>query len=237
MTEYATQQVTQPFYSSKTATGRVPARDPAGAPQPRTSDAGRKNTMTLQRHHDGRAPAMSMPGLLLLGPQKDLVASNTEAINILCYPDKPGKGRQLSALVAGKIPMELLHAAPQERTIAEFISGRRRYICTGHSLDVAGASKGTTAILLERVSSPEVTLYGISKKYNLTAREREAMGHLLRGLTSKEIAQEMNISPNTVKAFLRLVMTKMGVSTRAGLIGRVAGTTPAETADYRDLGA
>jgi len=226
--EYAWQ-----FSSSQTATGRRSTREPG---LEMTRDAGRKNTVTLHRHQDGRAPAMSMPGLLLLGPQKDLIASNAEAIKILCYPGKPGKGRQLSALVADKIPMELLRADPQGRTIAEFISGRRRYICTGHSLDMPGTSKGTTAILLERVSSPEVTLYGISKKYNLTTREREAMGHLLRGLTSKEIAQEMNISPNTVKAFLRLVMTKMGVSTRAGLIGRVAGTTPTETADYRDFG-
>ena len=192
--------------------------------------------MTPQRHnHQERAPAMSMPGLLLLGPQKDLIASNAEAIMILSYPSKPGKGKQLTALVADKIPMELLRAVPQGRTIAEFVSGRRRYICTGHGLDMPGMSKGTTAILLERVASPEVTLYGISKKYNLTAREREAMGHLLRGLTSKDIAQEMSISPNTVKAFLRLVMTKMGVSTRAGLIGRVAGTTPADVHEYRDL--
>jgi len=192
--------------------------------------------MTPQRHHhEGRAPAMSMPGLLLLGPQKDLIASNSEAIRILSYPEKPGKGRQLTALVADKIPLELVRTIPQGRTIAEFASGRRRYICTGHSLDMAGIGKGTTAILLERVPSPEVALYGISRKYNLTTREREAMGHLLRGLTSREIAQEMGISPNTVKAFFRLVMTKMGVSTRAGLIGRVAGTTPADIPEYRDL--
>jgi DNA-binding CsgD family transcriptional regulator len=190
--------------------------------------------MAPQRYSDGRAPAMSMPGLLLLGPQKDLIATNAEAIRILAYPGKPGKGRQLSEMIASKIPVQLLRGVPQGRTIAEFISGRRRYVCTGHSLDMLGMSKGTTAILLERASSPEVTLYGISKKYNLTTREREAMGHLLRGLTSKEIAQEMSISPNTVKAFLHSVMTKMGVSTRAGLIGRVAGTTPVEVYRYRD---
>ena len=190
--------------------------------------------MTPQRQrHEERAPATSMVGLLLLGPDKDLVASNAEAIQILSYPDKPGKGRQLAALLADKIPMELLRAVPQGRTIAEFISGRRRYICTGHSLNMAG--KGTTAILLERVTSPEVTLYGMSRKYNLTAREREAIGHLLHGLTSKEIAREMGISPNTVKAFFRLVMTKMGVSTRAGLIGRVVGTTPSDLPEHRDF--
>jgi hypothetical protein len=36
----------------------------------------------------------------------------------------------------------------------------------------------------------------------------------------------MNISPNTVKAFLRLVMTKAGVTTRAGLVGQMAGLAP-----------
>jgi DNA-binding CsgD family transcriptional regulator len=33
----------------------------------------------------------------------------------------------------------------------------------------------------------------------------------------------MKISPNTVKAFLRIVMVKMGVSTRSGILGKVIG--------------
>lgn len=203
-------------------------------------DAGAKRAMTPQRghngrHNEGRALAVSMPGLLFLGPQKDLIASNAEAIRILYYPNKPDQGRQLSALVADRIPMDLLRTTPQGRTIAEFVSGRRRYVCTMHNLDIAGRNKGTTAILLERVPSPEMTLYGICKKYNLTTREREAMGHLLRGLITKEIAEEMSISPNTAKAFLRSAMSKMGVTTRAGLIGRIVGTTPADMHGHRGL--
>jgi len=31
----------------------------------------------------------------------------------------------------------------------------------------------------------------------------------------------MNISPNTVKVFLRLVMLKMGVTTRSGVVGKL----------------
>jgi DNA-binding CsgD family transcriptional regulator len=42
----------------------------------------------------------------------------------------------------------------------------------------------------------------------------------MQGLTNKEIGQRMNISPNTVKAFLKLIMMKMGVSTRSGIIGK-----------------
>ena len=33
----------------------------------------------------------------------------------------------------------------------------------------------------------------------------------------------MNISPNTVKAFVHLVMVKMSVSTRSGIIGKMVG--------------
>jgi DNA-binding CsgD family transcriptional regulator len=33
----------------------------------------------------------------------------------------------------------------------------------------------------------------------------------------------MKISPNTVKAFVHLVMVKMNVSTRSGIIGRIVG--------------
>jgi len=165
---------------------------------------------------------ISLPGLLLLGPKQELIACNAEAVNILMYPNKPGKPRDLRELVAAKIPIDQFMAASELKTI-DFISGRRRYQCTAHRLEIHGHNPVTTTFLLHRAPSAEVILRGISARYNLTAREREMTGHLLHGLTSKEIAQQMNISPNTVKAFMRLVMTKMGVTTRAGIVGRLAG--------------
>jgi len=44
---------------------------------------------------------------------------------------------------------------------------------------------------------------------------------LVHGLTSKEIADRMNISPNTVKAFIRQIMMKTRASTRSGIVGKV----------------
>jgi DNA-binding CsgD family transcriptional regulator len=192
--------------------------------------------MTPQRHLDEvRAPALSMPGLLFFGPRRELLACNAEAARILCYPEKPDKTRQLSAIAEDKLPLDLLRAGPDGRDGTNFLSGRRRYVCSVHVLDIPGRNKGSIAVVLERVSSAEVTLYGICKKYNLTSRERQAMGHLLRGLTSKEIAQQMSISPNTVKAFVRSAMTKMGVSTRAGLVGRIAESSPGEVQPSRGI--
>jgi DNA-binding CsgD family transcriptional regulator len=64
----------------------------------------------------------------------------------------------------------------------------------------------------------------ISERFGLTSREQETVQFLLEGFTSKEIAARMKISPNTVKAFIRLVMVKMSVSTRSGIIGKIVGS-------------
>jgi len=66
----------------------------------------------------------------------------------------------------------------------------------------------------------------VAEQFNLSSREQEVVEFLLSGLTSKEIADRMKISANTVKAFLRLVMIKMGVSTRSGIVGKVVTTKP-----------
>jgi DNA-binding CsgD family transcriptional regulator len=161
---------------------------------------------------------------VLIGPRKEVIACNDEAIKILSYPDPPAKLRTTS-LLARRLPAGLLgkSGGVAGERLGRLVSGRRRYLCTAHPLVVRGKNEENIAILLERTTSPDVMLYEVSKRYNLTQREREAMRYLVHGLTSKEIAQQMKISPNTVKAFLRLVMTKMGVCTRAGVIGKIAG--------------
>jgi len=66
-----------------------------------------------------------------------------------------------------------------------------------------------------------------SEKYRLTNRERETVTFLLKGLTSKQIATAMCISPSTVKTFLKLVMVKVGASSRTGIIAKIhEGTRP-----------
>ena len=65
------------------------------------------------------------------------------------------------------------------------------------------------------------TVFQVGEEYHLTDREQEALVGVAMGLSGKELAVRMNISPNTVKAFLRLVKIKMGSSTRAGVVGKL----------------
>lgn len=83
-----------------------------------------------------------------------------------------------------------------------------------------GRWRPTYALFIERRHHPVHDLAHIRNEYGLTDRETQTLRFLLGGLTSKEIASRMDISANTVKVFLRQIMLKMSVTTRAGIIGK-----------------
>jgi DNA-binding CsgD family transcriptional regulator len=163
-------------------------------------------------------------GFLLLDPTLNPVASNTEAAQILAFPNIPERIKKLNVFLADKIRSTLVDHQSKESLnfVKEFRSGKRRYVCRAFRLQCHdNGMRWAVVVLLERYSSGATALSEVSKQFDLTEREQETVELLLQGLTSKEIATRMGISPNTVKAFLRLVMVKMGVSTRSGILGRI----------------
>ena len=167
---------------------------------------------------------VSAPGFLLLDGSLHPLAYNTEATVILCFPTKPDQIKQMHVFLADKVRSSLLNRSNGEaQFVRDYKSGRRMYLCRAFRLDVCerGTLGASVAVLLERHYASEETLRHLSQQFDLTGRELETVGLLMEGLTSKEIANRMRISPNTVKAFLRLVMLKMSVSTRSGIVGKI----------------
>jgi DNA-binding NarL/FixJ family response regulator len=173
--------------------------------------------------------ANSGQGFILLDSRLRPVAYNSEAVQILSFPTKPDNIKQLSQFLGDKIRSTLVNGGSPETPefVRECKAGRRTYSCRAFRVDCNNVSESLApisfAILLERHVSSDVALTKLSREYELTSRECETVSLLLQGLTSKEIANRMHISPNTVKAFLRLVMVKMNVSTRSGIVGRALG--------------
>ncbi|MGA3088417.1 MAG: helix-turn-helix transcriptional regulator [Terriglobales bacterium] len=169
-------------------------------------------------------------GFLLLDAGLNLIASNGPALQILCFPSGADRIKQPKVFLADRVRTALIEHRNQGGPVfvREYKSGKRRYICRNFQVDCNGqyAVQPAFAVLLERTgASSHSALTDISEQFDLTQRERETVGFLLQGLTSKEIANRMGISPNTVKAFLRLVMVKMKVSTRSGIAGKIAAST------------
>ena len=172
---------------------------------------------------------VSDPGVVLLQTTSlTPVAYNQEAIKILAFPKLPEDWPRPHADLAREISAKLSPRSTDGIRIfaSEFKSGSRTYQC--RALQVAEsngkrrASSHTTLLLLERIEPPaSVRTLGAWDKFGLSQRERQLVELLVKGMTTKEMAQSLQLSPNTVKSFLRMIMAKMGVSTRAGIVGQL----------------
>ena len=173
-------------------------------------------------------PSRSTAGLLLMDSSLNPISFNAEAIQILGYPDKLAKLRHAEVFLGEKIRSTLLSGQRLGDTpfVTEFRSGRRHYFCRAFLVDAHSTdpSHPRIAVLLERGPSGLIPLSQVSQQFNLTQREGEALAYLVQGLSSKEIANRMDISPNTVKAFMRMIMIKTGVSSRSAVVGKVIMT-------------
>jgi len=169
----------------------------------------------------------SNAGLILLDAQNRIVYRNNEALRILAY----GQVKTTTADSLLRILKSLLgpidsssHGLSSALKSAGFKSGRRNYSTRTFALaHTSGKPEdAVTGILIERAAPGSLGISAAAEQYRLTPREQETVELLTLGLTSKEIASRMKISPNTVKAFFRMVMTKMEVSTRSGILGKIS---------------
>lgn len=62
---------------------------------------------------------------------------------------------------------------------------------------------------------------------DLTAREKEILGHLADGCTPKEVAASLNISWQTVRNHIRVIYEKLHVHTRTDAVLKYLGRSPA----------
>jgi len=165
-------------------------------------------------------------GFLLMQESLKPIYANDEAIEILAYPEKPASIDSVESFLIGKVQSILgdKQSSMESGVVTQLISGKRRYLCRAFPLRAGSpkaASVSNFALLIERYPTAPFDISKLAEQYHLTEREQESITFLLQGLTSKEIAVRMKISPNTVKAFLRLVMVKMGATTRSGIVGRI----------------
>jgi DNA-binding CsgD family transcriptional regulator len=177
-----------------------------------------------------RKTAVSSDGFLLLDSSLRPIFVNRVAAEILSYPQRPETHKNLDAFLASRIHSTLfsVQASREPALVTEFLSGRRRYHCRAYRVDGPsngnGGAQGSVAVLLQRFSEVLLPLGQVSEKFHLTNREQEVLRHLMTGRTTKEIATGMGISPHTVKAFLRMIMVKMGVTTRSAIVGKAFTT-------------
>jgi DNA-binding CsgD family transcriptional regulator len=166
-----------------------------------------------------RAPDV---GLVLMDMSYKPIAWDRGAAAILnggtarIEPEAPSSlPKEVLDMIGNRKPHEL----PSEKVSIRM--GNNNYSCRAHVMEPEQGFSAMVVLHMERVFSVTDAVCAVAAKCNLTRREQEALKGLSMGMCSKELAQTMNISPNTVKVFLHLIMIKMGVTNRGGIVAQL----------------
>lgn len=82
--------------------------------------------------------------------------------------------------------------------------------------------KSCTMVLIEGVTMErQFDINEVQKQFDLSKRETEVTFCLTKGLTNKEIAKALSLSPETIHDYIKKIMEKMKTTTRAGIVGKV----------------
>jgi DNA-binding CsgD family transcriptional regulator len=100
----------------------------------------------------------------------------------------------------------------------DFTRTGRWLLLYGAQLD--GAAEGLTAVIVEPARPAEVELL-VMHAYRLSERERDITHLVLRGLSTREIASDLALSPLTVQHYLKAIFEKCGVRSRRELMATI----------------
>jgi DNA-binding CsgD family transcriptional regulator len=119
-------------------------------------------------------------------------------------------------------------AAP--KFIETIQSYRRQYLVKGIILLEAPLDtrkkERSYLFVMERTEHESVNLLKAARQLNLNRREQEIVRLLVKGLGNKEIAFALGLSLNTVKGYMKLLMGRLRVRNRVGIISILLTQSP-----------
>ena len=82
--------------------------------------------------------------------------------------------------------------------------------------------RGRPVALIDRIENKPMTARDLASSFSLTPREIQAAQLLRRGLSTREIAGELHISPNTVRRHMEQILLKLDVHTRTAAAAKLS---------------
>jgi DNA-binding CsgD family transcriptional regulator len=168
--------------------------------------------------------AESEVGLILFDKSLNPIAFDRGAAGILNYHPQNGNTE-----LAGYIPREMWdvvgrhHSTIRAGGRTRIHAGENDYLCRAYLVETSNGSLTNPLVVLhlEKIRSTTDTVQELGSKFHFTEREEEVLSGISKGLTSNEIAAQLKISPNTVRSFIRLIRTKMGLTRRSEIVASI----------------
>lgn len=171
------------------------------------------------------------PGVVLLANDLSVVAITPQAEHLLSLIDKgPAANHPLPvavhAVAVALAAVERGTASSTHLPSARIPTRAGRWLSV-HASRLHGPGEDRIAVVLEP-SEVRATAPLMLVAYGLSRREAEVARLVLRGTSTRAIADALHISGHTVQDHLKVVFDKVGVRSRRDLVGRLLGTATAD---------
>jgi DNA-binding CsgD family transcriptional regulator len=93
-------------------------------------------------------------------------------------------------------------------------------VCHATSMRSAHGGSGEVAVVIEPARPAEIAPIVIDA-YDLTDREQEIIRLIARGAGTAEIANDLYLSPHTVRDYVKAIFAKLGVTSRGELVAKL----------------
>jgi DNA-binding NarL/FixJ family response regulator len=80
--------------------------------------------------------------------------------------------------------------------------------------------------IAELLGPPQPRITSIQEKWSLSLGQRKVAHQLINGLSNKEIAKALQLSPDTVKTHVSEIMSRLGARNRTEAVLKLTGRTP-----------
>jgi DNA-binding CsgD family transcriptional regulator len=163
------------------------------------------------------------PGLMILDDELEIlpITPNAERWLEELHDESPGVPDAIRSVVACVQQVENADGAEEQtpRARVRGRSGRWLVIHGSRTRERDGRAAGT-AVIIEEAKPSEIAPI-IVRAYGLSERETNITRLILQGLSTKEIAAEVYVSPYTIQDQLKSIFDKVGVRSRRELAARI----------------
>ena len=160
------------------------------------------------------------PGLLLLTPDGSLTATNSAADQWLDELRTPSSPDTLLPIEVQAVAGMLRGISDERRTLPRLrVKTRAGRWAVLHASWLA-ADETTIAVIIEQAAPREIAPL-LMAAHGLTKQERTVTGLVCKGNSTREIAEHLHLTQNTVQDHLKSVFNKTGVRSRRELVATI----------------
>jgi len=181
----------------------------------------KSNTSHTNSEHQAMADEHVSPGFLILSSSLKLLFRDEQSWKLCGLINKIEQGKAATGVIPHAVLQicaqvaQMLKSAPNSKDLDDLQV--KHLISDGHTQilvlaiglpDVKDHTRSEILVLLEEVSRPlEPLLRSAKRRFQLTEREVNVVQHLLKGMTNKEIANEMGVTRTAILLAISGVIT------------------------------